>query len=394
MRVAEDKSVPWGQLALSAYLPTGLSTIGLGAVSPLLALTVLHLGGGVPEGAFAVALYGIGTLVGALPAGELAERFGERWCLIAALLVEAAAMLGAHFATNLVVFDVLTFIMGLAGALLGLARQAYVTDVVPLEMRARALSTLGGVFRIGAFIGPILGAAVVSAFDLKAAYLMGAATSLLGALVTLAIPDLVTERPTTAEAVTGSMGQVLKDNAFVYLTQGLGAAAIMVVRTAKDGIIPLWCESLGIDAATTSLLYALSSGVDMLLFYVGGSLMDRYGRRFVAVPGMVFMGLAFALLPLTSTVAGVAVMVTVLGLANGLTSGVVMTIGSDASPAVGRARFLSGWRFCSGTGQAVGPLLITAVAAASGLASAAVAIGAIGVAGAAWLWRWVPAKVS
>ncbi|HBX81030.1 MAG TPA: MFS transporter, partial [Propionibacteriaceae bacterium] len=120
-------------------------------------------------------------------------------------------------------------------ALLGLARQAYVTDVVPLEMRARALSTLGGVFRIGAFIGPILGAAVVSAFDLKAAYLMGAATSLLGALVTLAIPDLVTERPTTAEAVTGSMGQVLKDNAFVYLTQGLGAAAIMVVRTAKDG---------------------------------------------------------------------------------------------------------------------------------------------------------------
>ncbi len=66
-----------------------------------------------------------------------------------------------------------------------------------------------------------------------------------------------------------------------------------------------------------------------------------------------------------------------------------MTIGSDASPAVGRPQFLAGWRLTTGLGQAAGPLLITAIAAVAPLGAAAVTIGAVGLVGAGWLWRWV-----
>lgn len=384
----------WGRLALSAYLPTGLSMVGLGAVSPLLALTARQLGGSVADAAFVVALYGIGTLVGALPAGELADRFGERICMIGALVIESGMLFAVPFAPNVIVLDILVTVMGLTAAMLGLARQAYITDVVPLATRARALSTLGGVFRLGTFVGPLLGSAVVAGFGLTAAYVMAGVTSLTGAIVTAVVPELPGEHQPVGETPPSGLWSVLRSNARVYATQGLGAAVIMILRTAKDAIIPLWCESLGIDAAATSLLYALSSGVDMLLFYAGGSLMDRYGRKSVAVPGTALMGLAFGVLPLTRSLLTVALMVSLLGLANGLMSGVVMTIGSDASPAEGRARFLSGWRFCSGSGQAVGPLIITGIAGLAGLGAAAIAIGAIGFAGAAWLWRWVPSRVS
>ena len=49
-----------------------------------------------------------------------------------------------------------------------LARQAYLTEAVPIRMRARALSTLGGTFRIGCFIGPFVGAALVTAVSISA----------------------------------------------------------------------------------------------------------------------------------------------------------------------------------------------------------------------------------
>ena len=58
----------------------------------------------------------------------------------------------------------------LAGAVWGLARQAYLSEAVPLEMRARALSTLGGVQRIGSFIGPFLGAFAMKFLGTDGAY--------------------------------------------------------------------------------------------------------------------------------------------------------------------------------------------------------------------------------
>jgi MFS family permease len=62
-------------------------------------------------------------------------------------------------ASTLWVFAVGIFMVGMAAAVFGLARQSYLTEAVPFHFRARALSTLGGVMRIGLFIGPFLGAA-------------------------------------------------------------------------------------------------------------------------------------------------------------------------------------------------------------------------------------------
>ena len=61
-------------------------------------------------------------------------------------------------------------------------------------------------------------------------------------------------------------------------------------------MVPLWADHLGLDAATTSLIYGLAGGIDMLVFYPAGKVMDRKGRTWVAVPSMLIMG-AGLLLP-------------------------------------------------------------------------------------------------
>ncbi|MFZ1287518.1 MAG: MFS transporter, partial [Candidatus Phosphoribacter sp.] len=81
-------------IALAAYGPTILASIGTGAVLPILALTARDFGASVGTSALVVALLGVGTLVGDLPAGALAARIGERRALLAAALAEAVGMAG------------------------------------------------------------------------------------------------------------------------------------------------------------------------------------------------------------------------------------------------------------------------------------------------------------
>ena len=77
-----------------------------------------------------------------------------------------------------------------------------------------------------------------------------------------------------------------------------------------------------------------------------------------------------------------------LGLGNGISSGVVMTLGSDQAPRVGLSRFLAGWRLTAGLGQAAGPLLVTAIAATAPLMAASLAVAAAAWLGGGWLWYW------
>jgi len=378
------------RLAASIYLPTAVSFIGFGAIVPLVPLTARALGASVAEAALVVALMGIGGLIGALPAGVIADRFGEKKSLVGALLLDVVCLIVCAYAPNEWVLAGAVFVTGLSGAMLSLARQSYLTVAVAVEYRARALSTLGGVFRIGSMLGPLMGAAVVSVRGLQAAYLVAAGTSLLAAVITLALPDLPSPGHEPDEPVR--LLRVLREHSRTYATVGVGASALMLVRASRDALLPLWCEQIGLDAATTSLIFALSSAIDTMLFYLGGSVMDRFGRRAVAAPSMVIMGTCFALLPLAHSTAGVALVAALLGLGNGISAGVVMTIGSDASPAIGRPQFLAGWRLTTGIGQAAGPLLITGIAAVAPLALAAFSIGAVGLSGAAWLWRWLPMK--
>jgi MFS family permease len=383
---------PWRDIAITAYGPTVLVAIGQGAILPLVALSARELGASVGIASFIVALIGLGQLVGDLPAGALAVRIGEKRALIAACALDALALLGAFLATSVELLAVAITVTGVAGAVFGLARQAYLTEAIPLQMRARALSTLGGTFRVGLFVGPFIAAAIVSQWSIGAAYAFAAATNLAAAVLTAFLPDVRSCHRTAAaeKRPHRSVVSVLLEHRKILLTLGLGILIISAARSTRQSIVPLWAQSIGLDAATTSVIFGISAGVDMLLFYPGGAIMDRYGRVYVAVPSMIVLGLGFCLLPLTSGATSVGLVAALMGLGNGISSGVILTLGADASPAQDRTQFLGGWRVCSDLGNAAGPLVVSAVSALATLAAAAITMGSLTWAGSAWLIKWVP----
>lgn len=400
------ETIEWRKLAIPAYGPTVLVAVGQGAILPLIALSARDLGASVGTAALIVALTGIGQLIGDLPAGALAARIGERRALITACLVEALALAGAFLARTLLLLAIAVLITGLAGAVFSLARQKYLTEAIPIRVRARALSTLGGAGRIGVFVGPFVSALIVSRTSIGAAYGFAAVMSLAAAVLAFATPDLTSATPGHHDHHAGRDGRdrrddggrprhrsvlsVLAEHRRVLVLLGTGVLVISAVRATRQTIVPLWAEAHGLDATTTSLIYGISAGIDMLMFYPGGAIMDRFGRTAVAVPSMIILGTGFALLPLTSSAVGIGAVACLMGLGNGISSGIVMTLGADASPDDGRAQFLGGWRLFSDLGNAGGPLIISAISTVAPLAVAVLVMAGIGYAGAGWLARWVP----
>lgn len=385
--------VPWRRLLVPVYGPTVLISIGEGAVLPIVALSARSLGASVGVAALLVALIGMGQLLGDLPAGAVAARIGEKRALILACALDGCALLGAFLASSLVLLAVAMFATGLAYAMFSLARQAYLTEAIPLPMRARALSTLGGTFRMGLFIGPFVTAAILTFASIGAAYAFGALMSLATAILTAFLPDVTLEHR-RAHAAAGephrSVASVLFEHRRVLLTLGTGIMIVSAARATRSALVPLWADSQGVDAATTSVIFGISAGLDLLLFYPGGAIMDRFGRVYVAAPTLIILGAGFLLLPLTSSPVSIGAVAALMGLGNGLSAGIVMTLGADASPSIGRAQFLGGWRLCSDLGNAGGPLIISAVSAVATLAVAAYVMGLIALAGSGWLIKWVP----
>ena len=148
------------------------------------------------------------------------------------------------------------------------------------------------------------------------------------------------------------------------------------------------------DAQTIALVVGVSGAIDFALFYASGQVMDRFGRLWAALPAMVLMGAGFLALSVTHDLDAAAMwfalFAAVLGVGNGLSSGILLTLGADVAPQDDPAPCLGSWRTLTDAGGALSPLLVSAIAAALSLSAATAVVGVIGLAGAVAFVRWVP----
>lgn len=377
-------------IALAAFLPPGLFSVAAGAITPVIPLTATGLGASAALAAVVVALLGLGQLLADPPAGALTARFGERSVMIGAGILCAAALLVAMLAQSLIMFAVAIFVIGGGNAVWMLARLTFVAELVPFHLRARAMSTLGGVQRIGLFIGPLLGAAAVHLFGTPGAYGVGVAAAIVATVVLAAVTHRSDRTGAVASGHPTTYRHLLRTQRRVFLTVGLGVLLVSVVRASRQVVLPLWGEHLALAPATISLIYGASGAVDTLLFYPAGRLMDLRGRAVVAVTSMLGLAAALLLLPLSTTAVTFTLVALLAGLGNGMGSGIVMTLGADLAPPGQRPVFFGIWRVISDTGTSAGPFLLAGIAAAASLGAGVLAMGGIGVLAAAAMGHWIP----
>ncbi|HET7474646.1 MAG TPA: MFS transporter [Dermatophilaceae bacterium] len=380
-------------IAPAAFVPPAVFAVGQGAIAPVVVISATQLGASPAQASLVVAAAGLGQIVADIPAGAVVHRYGERPTMVGAAGLSVLALLGCVYAPNLAVFTASIFLTGTCTAVWLLARQAYVAAVVPFRLRARAMSTLGGVYRIGLFIGPFVGGALVAVFGLGAAYAVHIVAAVCAAAVLAMVKDL-SDRPESRPDSPGlsTLVGVFREQRPVLSTLGTGVLVISAIRAARQVAVPLWGHQLGLSPATISVIFGISGAVDMLLFYPAGKVMDHFGRFWVAVPSLVLLGVSLVAVPLAQTAAMLTAVGLLMGIGNGMSSGIVMTLGADLAPPRQRPVFLGVWRVYSDTGNGMGPFVIAGVTAVATLGVGIVTMGAVGLAGAGWLAYWIPRR--
>ena len=93
----------------------------------------------------------------------------------------------------------------------------------------------------------------------------------------------------------------MREHAEVFATAGAAASCVSLLRAARQVIIPLWGAQLGLGPSEIALVFGLSAGLDLLLFYPSGLLADRVGRKIVAIPCLALLAIGLVLLPFATT---------------------------------------------------------------------------------------------
>ncbi|SDZ08864.1 MFS transporter [Herbiconiux ginsengi] len=401
MSVQAGDDFRFRSIALPALLPSLLFGIGEGAIIPIIPAVASSLGAGLAGAGFIAAMIVVGQLAGDIPSGWLVSKIGERVAMISAAVLSIASVTVAMFAATATLFGVAIFFLGLSAAVFALARQAFMTTFVPVRIRARALSTLGGSFRAGWFIGPFLGAAVIGLTgSVQAAFLLHITCAVIVTVVLIAMPDPTANvaKPDAGEllvrAESVSLFTTIWQNRGVLLRMGSGAGVVGALRASRMAILPLWAVSIGLSESSTALIVGIGAAADFALFYTSGQIMDRFGRLWSVVPSMVGMGLALITLSFTHDLPGAVqwfvVVAIVMGVANGVGSGIIMTLSADLAPRDDPAPFLGAFRFTADAGAAAAPLVVSGIVAVASLSLATGLVGVVGLVGAGILIRNVP----
>jgi MFS family permease len=410
-----ERPFSFRSVALAAFLPTLLFSIGEGAIIPIIPIAAGNLGASLAIAGLISAMVMVGELVGDIPSGWVVSRFGERPSMIAAAVVAIAGVIVCLVAPNYWVLLIGIFVVGLATAVFALARHAFMTSYVPARYRARALSTLGGIFRAGWFIGPLIASAVIAITGSTQSVFWIFIVSCLGSVIVLiALPDPEKMFGPTPVAAVGSgerlsageeeaeertkgLFRTIWSFRAVLARMGTGVALIGAIRSARTVLMPLWAVSIGLSESNTALIIGIAGSIDFALFYASGQIMDRWGRMWSAIPSMIGLSAGFLVLAFTHELAtnvGWYIAVSMfLSVANGIGSGIIMTLGADLAPKDQPAPFLGAWRFAGDAGQAAAPLLVSLLTALVSIAFASGVIGIFGLIGAGILARYIPRYV-
>jgi len=386
-----EDAFPLRRLIRTVYAPSLLHAAGIGMLGPAIPLFALQLD--VPLGLIGLlmAVQGIGAVLADIPAGLLMSRFGGRVAMSIGVTASAAGAVALGLSQTPLQLFLAVPLVGIGLAIWATSRLTYVAQAVPIEWRGRALALVGGSGRVGMTVGPILGGLLGESFGIQAAFFGHVAFAGL-ALVLISTGRRGADRQIQAglERAHRRVLRTLVDHRRMFATAGSVAVSLVMVRSARGVLIPLWGAWLGLDLAEIGLVIGLASAIDMTFFYPVGVVMDRWGRKWTIIPCLVTLSLALALIPFTQGFVSFLLVGLLGGIGNGLGSGAVMTLGADLAPPERSGEFLGVWRLISDSGGVLSPALVGGLAQAMTLGAAFFAASVIGVGGALLMALRVP----
>ena len=304
----------WAVLAAGTAATASSAALGIGL--PVLVPTLreeysLSLG----QIGFLLAAGWIGTAVTLLPWGLAADRFGERTVLGLGLLLCAAAIVGAAYASSFATLLVFLAISGAAGASVNSASGRAVMHWFAADERGLALGIRQTAIPLGGLVAALTLPALAAAGGSKAAFLFLAGLCAAGALA----GSLVLRGREALDGIESeSIVRTLADGKLWRLSLGSGLYLYAQAAVIGFGVLFLH-DQHGLSEGKAALVIAASQ-VLAVAFRIGAGRWSDVMRARVVPLRRIGLAVA-AVMVLTAVLAGgpLELLVPALALAGGLT---------------------------------------------------------------------------
>jgi predicted MFS family arabinose efflux permease len=227
--------------------------------------------------------------------GTLADRYGGRKVMTAALIIQGIGMSGVAFSTGWWSLVPL-FLIGITVTAFFPAQQAYISDLVPFERRGRALAFIETSFAIsGVLLLPLVGWAF-DAWGWQVPFWILSVLSFLGALIIWTqLPE--TEKRTKS-GVSGRIFKTIIKRKGVLATLGV-ALTLFVGVSMYMTFWGIWLSQdfdfSAVDLGLTATIIGLG---ELTGSFSSGLFIDRIGKRRGVLAGLFISGISFLLIPI------------------------------------------------------------------------------------------------
>ena len=294
--------------------------LGFGIVAPDIPAFARHFGVSTAAAASVVSAFALMRIVGALPAGRLADRFGQPAVMATGIAIVAVSSIVAGFSGSFAELIILRGAGGLGSAMFGVSAQTMLLVSVPTEQRGRASGLFAGGFLVGGISGPALGG-IIAAWSMRAPFIIYGGLLIVPAVIAAAVlREKSARRAETAPRERRALAEIaaaLRDRAY-RAAAGANLADGFAAIGVRSAIVPLFVRDvLHRSAIWTGIGFLVVAALNAGALLPAGRLADRFGRRPVIVSGCLISAAGLLMLALLPGLAGYLAALAVFGIGSG-----------------------------------------------------------------------------
>ena len=336
------------------YGSTLFSGLGWGMVLPTIPVLAASFDISLGAAAQTVTAWAAGRFVGTPVSGVMLDRTGPGVMMVAGAAVTSAAAIAAFASPGFAWLLVALFVVGVVEPSWNLGREVAGIDLASQNQRGRVMSGFHGVHNAGMTLGPLVGGFLTVSAGFRYVFV---AYALFAALATLC--GLAVDRPSGAGMPRPFARTAVRGVGLGYWTGRIVALyrevapplrrtyAVLVVATSTSlmcrltlqSMLPLYAGGyLGFSPVEVGALFSISGVVVFFMIVPAGFVLDKVGRKWATVPSNLIPAIVFLLIPLADDFLELAVLVSLMGIANGLSLGCLATTTYDLAPQHARGR--------------------------------------------------------
>ena len=292
---------PWRRPEFVKLLAISITVaLGFGMVVPVLPLFARSFGVALGTLGLVNVVFGGTRFAFGIVGGLVVDRFGERACTIAGLLIVSLSSYAAGLAGS---FPQLVLARGFGGAgsalfINGLMNR--ILRIIEPEAMGRATGAFRSSFLVGIGAGPIFGGVIADRFGLAAPFHFYATGLLLSAAIAwfvMAGQEGIGEGERKSPlAALREAGPLLHDYRYVVALLATFVGWWTISGPAQV-VGPIFAgDVLGLSSGQIGLAVTMLSVGEILILLVAGKAADAFGRRAVLVPSLAVAAVATALM--------------------------------------------------------------------------------------------------